>query len=148
MGKVPYRDFFDHHLPARGIYLPYSNGFHSDPMYYFVFGGGLYVCLFVGSRHIYKKRKSDAFPYYMAYFFIYPFITVYYWTHLFIADSLAFLFFSVIFWLLVIETFQNLQVKSLFISCLSSTSYLFFHRLPSSMLPTVLSVDRLFTLKR
>lgn len=55
---------------------------------------------------------------------MYPFISVYYWTHLFIADSLAFLFFSVIFWLLVVETFQK-STHARFVYILSYINFLF-----------------------
>lgn len=125
MGKVPYRDFFDHHLPGAWYLSAVLQWFSFGSYVLFRVWWGIFtfVCLLGVGIYI-KKRKSDAFPYYMAYFFIYPLVTVYYWTHLFIADSLAFLFFSVIFWLLVVETFQK-STSEKFIYILSFINFLF-----------------------
>lgn len=106
--KIPYKDFFDHHLPfawyLSAFLLLFSFGSYVlFRVWWAVFAFGI---LLAGALYI-KKRKPDAFPYYLGFFFLYPFITVYYWTHLFLADSLAFLFFSVLLWVLIVESFSR-----------------------------------------
>ena len=125
MGKVPYRDFFDHHLPGAWYLSAVLQWFSFGSYVLFRIWWGIFSfsCLLGVAIYI-KRGKSDAFPFFMTYFFMYPFITVYYWTHLFIADSLAFLFFSVIFWLLAVETFQRSTAER-FIYILSFINFLF-----------------------
>lgn len=107
-GKVPYREFFDHHLPGAwylsAVFLWFS--FDSFVMFRFVWALFAFAVLFFTGRYI-QSRNKEAFPFFLGYFVLYPFITVYYWTHLFLADSLAFLFFSSIFWILMVESFEK-----------------------------------------
>lgn len=124
-GKLPYKDFFDHHLPFAWYLSAVLQIFSFGSYVLFRIWWALvaFTSLFGVSLYI-KKNKPDLYRYYLAYFFLYPFLTVYYWTHLYIADSLAFLFFSVIFWLLITETFQEIaKTKTLFI--LSFLNFLF-----------------------
>jgi len=125
MGKVPYRDFFDHHLAGAWYLAAILQwfSFGSYVLFRFWWGAFAFLCLLGTARYI-KKRKSSAYPYFLAYFTVYPFITVYYWTHLFLADSLAFLFFSIIFWLLMVETFEK-DTNEKFIYKLSFVNFLF-----------------------
>lgn len=125
MGKVPYRDFFDHHLAGAWYLAAILQWFSFGSYILFRFWWGVFtfLCLLATAMYI-KRRKSDAYPYFLTYFVVYPFITVYYWTHLFIADSLAFLFFSILFWLLMVETFQK-ETSEKFIYKLSCINFLF-----------------------
>ena len=107
-GKVPYRDFFDHHLPGAwylsAMILLFSFG--SFIKFRYFWGIIQFVILYFVSRFVQKKNK-ELFPFYMGFFLLYPFITVYYWTHLFIADGIAFLFFSALFWMMFVESYQK-----------------------------------------
>jgi len=125
MGKVPYRDFFDHHLPGAWYLAAILQWFSFGSYVLFRIWWAIFAfgCLLGVATYI-KKTKPEVYPYYLGYFILYPFITVYYWTHLFIADSLAFLFFSVIFWLLIVQTYQKTSSRK-FIYILSLINFLF-----------------------
>jgi len=107
-GKVPYRDFFDHHLPGAwwisALLLLFSFG--SFVKFRFFWAIVQYLILFFVGRFI-SKRNRELFTFFMGFFLIYPFISVYYWTHLFIADGIAFLFFSALFWMLFAESYET-----------------------------------------
>ena len=107
-GKVPYREFFDHHLPGAwylsALILLFSFG--SFVKFRFLWGVVQFLILFFVGRFI-QKRNKEAFSFYLGFFLIYPIITMYYWTHLFIADGIAFLFFSSILWMLIVESYQK-----------------------------------------
>jgi hypothetical protein len=126
-GKIPYREFFDHHLPfawyLASVFLRFSFGsFIIFRVFWALFQFGL---LFFVGRYI-KKSNKELHKFYLLYFFLYPFITVYYWTHLFIADSLAFLFFSLIFWLLIHETYSlKKNIRILWVISFLSFCFLF-----------------------
>ena len=125
MGKIPYKDYFDHHLPGAWYLSAILQWFSFGSYVLFRIWWAIFAfgCLFGVATYI-KKNKPEAYPFYLGYFIIFPFITVYYWTHLFIADSLAFLFFSVIFWLLIIESFKK-ESKDKIIFLLSFINFLF-----------------------
>ncbi len=107
-GKVPYRDFFDHHLPGAwylsALILLFSFG--SFVKFRFLWGVVQFLILFFVGRFI-QKRNKELFSFYLGFFLIYPIITMYYWTHLFIADGIAFLFFSSLLWMLLVESYQK-----------------------------------------
>ena len=110
MGKIPYKDFFDHHLPFAWYLSAFLQWFSFGSYVLFRIWWAVFAfsCL-LGVAFYIKKHSKEAYPYYLGYFFIYPFVTVYYWTHLFLADSLAFLFFSVLFWVLIIESYKKVS---------------------------------------
>lgn len=107
-GKIPYKQFFDHHLPGAwylsALILLFSFG--SFVRFRFIWAVIQFVTLFFVGRFIQRKSK-ELFPFYIGYFLIYPFMTMYYWTHLFIADGIAFLFFSALFWMLFAQSYQK-----------------------------------------
>jgi len=107
-GKIPYRDFFDHHLPGAwylsALILLFSFG--SFVKFRFLWGVVQFLILFFVGRFI-QKRNKELFSFYLGFFLIYPIITMYYWTHLFIADGIAFLFFSSLLWMLLVESYQK-----------------------------------------
>lgn len=107
-GKVPYREFFDHHLPGAwylsALILLFSFG--SFVKFRLFWGVIQFVVLFFVGRFI-QKRNKEIMPFFLGFFLIYPTITMYYWTHLFIADGIAFLFFSSILWMLIVESYQK-----------------------------------------
>gem|GEM_PF-1020847 len=127
MGKIPYREFFDHHLPFAwyfsAVLLWFSHG--SYVVFRTLWALFAFAGLFLVGRYL-KKTKPDLYPYYLGYFAVHPLITVYYWTHLFLADSLAFLFFSMLFWVLVAETYKkNTSQKVIYILLMLNFAFLF-----------------------
>lgn len=106
-GKVPYRDFFDHHLP--GAWLLSASlllfSFGSFVKFRFLWGIVQFLVLYFVGRFV-QKRNKELHSFYLGFFLLYPFITMYYWTHLFIADGIAFLFFSALFWMLFVESYE------------------------------------------
>ena len=126
-GKVPYRDFFDHHLPGAwymsALLLIFSFG--SFIKFRFFWGIMQFLVLFFVGRFV-QKRNKELFSFYLGFFLIYPFITVYYWTHLFIADGIAFLFFSALFWMLFTESYQTKHsLRTLILLSLCNTAFIF-----------------------
>lgn len=114
-GKVPYRDFFDHHLPGAWYLSAFLLLFSFGSFVKFRFFWGLlsYVILFFVGKFV-EKRNKDLYPFFLGFFFLYPIITMYYWTHLFIADGIAFLFFSALFWMLFAESYaEKHSIKTL-----------------------------------
>ncbi|MFH0773505.1 MAG: hypothetical protein V1922_04305 [bacterium] len=111
-GKVPYREFFDHHLPGgwylSAVLLLFSFG--SFVKFRFLWGIVQFLILFFVGRFI-QKRNNEIYPYFLGFFLIYPILTMYYWTHLFIADGIAFLFFSALFWMLFVESYQKTHTQ-------------------------------------
>jgi hypothetical protein len=107
-GKIPYKDFFDHHLPGAWYISAFLLLFSFGSFVKFRFFWGIiqYAILFFVGKFV-QKRNKEMFSYFLGFFLLYPFITVYYWTHLFIADGIAFLFFSAIFWMLFAESYQE-----------------------------------------
>ncbi|MFH1827248.1 MAG: hypothetical protein ABH812_02305 [bacterium] len=133
-GLKPYVQFFDHHAPLAwylaSFFLIFSfKSFILFRLYYAIF---TFLVLFVLSRWI-KKKFSDLYPYYLGFFFVYPIAGLYYWFHLFLADSLAILFFSVSFWILISKSLNKdrslkpLIISSIFVFLMvfSSLSYIY-----------------------
>ncbi len=106
-GLLPYKDFFDHHLPfaweLSAALLKLS--FNNFVIFRVLWSVLAFVLLAAVGLYI-RNRKPDMYPYYMSFFFLYPFVAVYFWLHLFIADALACLFFSIAFWITVTETWN------------------------------------------
>lgn len=125
--QIPYRDFFDHHLPfawyLSAVLLWFSFGSYVlFRIWWAVFAFGVLL----GAAFYIRKRKPEIFPFYLGYFFIFPLVSVYYWMHLFLADSLAFLFFSVIFWILLVESYEKtVKPRTLYILSLVNFAFLF-----------------------
>lgn len=129
-GKIPYRDFFDHHLPLAwylsSLFLMVSfNSFVIFRLLWSFFSFGLFFKLGL----YLKKKYPDFYPYFLVFIVFYPVLALYFWFHLYLADSLAVLFFSLIFWLLMINTLTGkIEKKILYL-----TSFLTFCLLFSSM---------------
>ncbi len=136
-GRIPYKDFFDHHMPFAWYFaaILLRISFHSYVLFrvwwaLFLFGGLLGLGIY------FKRNRKEIFPYYAIYFLLYPLITVFLWMHLYLSDSLAFYFFSLIFWLLLAETYApEVNKKVLFIS-----SFLVFLLVFSSMTYVYVSI--------
>src|SRR3990167_2615173 len=85
-GLLPYVQFFDHHVP-------------------FAWYLASFFLLFSFKSFILFRLYFAIFTFLI--FFIYPLAGLYYWFHLYLADSLAILFFSVSFWILITQTFSK-----------------------------------------
>lgn len=124
-GKLPYRDFFDHHLPfawyLASFLLRFSFG---SFILYRIWWAILGFVIFLALGLYLKKVNKELFKYYLYFFFLVPFVLVYFWLHLYIADSLAFIFFSVIFWLLINESYQK-KVNQKIIFLLTFLNFIF-----------------------
>lgn len=126
-GKVPYREFFDHHLPGAWYLSAFILLFSSGSFITFRFLWGLvqFLTLYFVGQFIHKRSK-EAYSYFLGFFLLYPFLTVYYWTHLFIADGIAFLFFSALFWMLFVESYQNSSsLKTYILLSLINVAFIF-----------------------
>ncbi len=133
-GGVPYKDFFDHHLPLAwylaAILLRIS--FNSFTLFrFFWMLLNFFTLLFVG-LWIRKNHKSF-YNYYLGFFLLYPLMGIYFWFHLYLADSLAVLFFAIIFWLLLVQTLTKkidwriLLLTSFLNFCLAFSSMTFLY---------------------
>jgi hypothetical protein len=133
-GGVPYKDFFDHHLPLAwylaAILLRISfNSFTLFRFFWMLFN--FFTLLFVG-LWIRKNHKSF-YNYYLGFFLLYPLMGIYFWFHLYLADSLAVLFFASIFWLLLVQTLTKkidwriLLLTSFLNFCLAFSSMTFLY---------------------
>lgn len=128
-GGLPYRDFWDHHLPfawySSAVLLFFSGkSFVVTRLLWAVaqFGGFLLLGRWIRNKH------PDLLKPFGAFFLLYPAASLYFWFHLFLADSLAIFFFSITFWILLAQTFGNKpHGKSLFVS-----SFLVFCMIMSS----------------
>jgi hypothetical protein len=136
-GGIPYRDFFDHHLPLAwylsSILLVFS--FQSYVIFRLLWSIFSFVLLLVLGLYL-KKHYSRFYPFYLIFFAFYPLLAVYFWFHLFLADSLAVLFFSLIFWLLLVQTIE----EKINFRLLLLTSFLTFCLVFSSMTFSYLAI--------
>lgn len=134
-GRLPYRDFFDHHMPLAwylGAFLLIFS-FKSFVIFRYFWAIFQFLVLFLTAIYV-KKQNPRVYKLYLIYFVLFPAISVYYWMHLYIADSLAFLFTSSVVWILFTQTykkvvdFRALIVSSMLVGALlfSSLSFLYF----------------------
>ena len=134
-GLLPYVQFFDHHVPfawyLASFFLIFS--FKSFILFRLYFAIFTFLILFILAKWI-KKKNEDLHLFYLGFFFIYPLAGLYYWFHLYLADSLAILFFSVSFWILITQTFSKNRgdIKPLiassffvFLMCFSSLTFVY-----------------------
>lgn len=134
-GMLPYVHFFDHHVPfawyLASFLLIFS--FKSFILFRLYFAIFTFLILFIIANWI-KKKNKDLYLYFLGFFFIYPMSGLYYWFHLYLADSLAILFFSAAFWILITQTFSKAKenLKPLlassffvFLMCFSSLSFIY-----------------------
>ena len=134
-GMLPYVHFFDHHVPfawyLASFFLIFS--FKSFILFRLYFAIFTFLILFIIANWI-KKKNKDLYLYFLGFFFVYPMAGLYYWFHLYLADSLAILFFSAAFWILITQTFSKTKenLKPLlassffvFLMCFSSLTFIY-----------------------
>lgn len=133
-GGIPYKNFFDHHLPFAwylgAILLKFS--FNSFVLFRFFWAIFVFLSVLILALWI-RKHYREFYSYFIVFFVFYPLLGVYFWFHLYLADSLAILFFSIIFWLLLIQTltkktyFTTILFSSLLTFCLIFSSMTFLY---------------------
>lgn len=108
LGKVPYREFFDHHLPLAWYLSAFilKLSFNSYTVFRFLWALLQFITL-VGLGLWIKKKHREFHHYYLVFLLLYPLITVYYWLHIFLADSLAAFFFCLLFWILLLRSEEH-----------------------------------------
>ncbi len=126
-GGIPYKDFFDHHLPLAWYLAAVLLKISFNSYTYFRFFWMLVnfsTLLFVGLWI--RKNHNSFYRFYLGFFLLYPLMGVYFWFHLYLADSLAVLFFSSIFWLLLVQTLdKKISCKTMFVTSLLSFCLMF-----------------------
>ena len=107
-GKVPYKDFFDHHLPFAWYFgaLILLFSFKSYILFRVIWAAVIFASFVKLGLYI-RQRNRELFPYYLLFTFFYPLVAVYFWLHLFLSDSLVFWLFSLLFWVLITEHLQK-----------------------------------------
>ena len=133
-GGLPYRDFWDHHLPfawysgAALLFLSGKSFVVTRVLWAVLQFGGL---LLLGNWI--RKKHPDLLKPFGAFFLLYPAASLYFWFHLFLADSLAIFLFCIAFWILLAQTFGNkphgksLFVSSVLVHCMIMSSATFLY---------------------
>ncbi len=107
-GKIPYKDFFDHHMPGAwylGAVIMLISG-KSFVLFRILWAVLQILFLFLIGRII-RKDNPELYKYYLFFLITYPLISVYFWTHLFLADSIATLIAAGILWILLNESLKK-----------------------------------------
>ncbi|OGK55735.1 hypothetical protein A3I50_02670 [Candidatus Roizmanbacteria bacterium RIFCSPLOWO2_02_FULL_37_9] len=129
-GKIPYKEFFDHHLPFAwyfaAVLLKFSSG--SYLLFRYLWSVFSFIVLLSTGLWIRKYYRS-IYLYYLIFFAFYPLVSVYFWLHLFLADSLATLFFVLVFWILICQTFDKKISFRIILICSLLTFLLIFSSL-------------------
>lgn len=126
-GKIPYKEFFDHHLPFAwyfaAVLLKFSFGsFILFRLYWAIF---IFVLLAILGLWI-RKNYKNLYPYYLVFFLLHPLVSIYFWLHLYLADNLATLLFIMVFWLLFPQTIEGkINYKVILISSFLTFSLIF-----------------------
>lgn len=107
-GKLPYTEFFDHHMPFAWILgsaiMLFS--FKSFVIFRFLWTAVIFGTLLFTSEHI-RKHYPKMYKTFMLFFVLYPLISVYSWLHVYLADSLSALWVAVALWLLLSTTYAH-----------------------------------------
>lgn len=133
-GRPPYSGFFDHHLPLAwylaAVYLLLS--FKSFILFRFWWTLTTFVGFVLLGRWL-KRNYQEYYRPYLAFIITYPLAAVYFWFHLYLADSLAVFFFSLVFWILMVQTLtkrihmQAILWSSVLTFCLIFSSLTFLY---------------------
>lgn len=133
-GKTPYKEFFDHHMPGNWylatILLLFSGkSFVLFRILWAIFQFGFLI--FIGAKI--KKLSPKLYPFFLGFLLAYPFLSIFFWNHLFLADSLAGLFISGILWLTFASLFEKPKPQTLylislltFLTLFTSLTYVYF----------------------
>lgn len=130
-GGLPYRDFFDHHMPfawylSALLLIPSGEDYVLFRTLWALLQWGMLLGVGI---YIYKTKPS-LLRWHSLFALVYPLVSMYYWTHLFLADSLAFTLLTAIVWILLVESFAVPKPRKFSII---ATSFLTFLLVFSSM---------------
>ncbi len=126
-GQIPYSGIFDHHMPGAWLLsavlqLFSFNSFVLFRFWWAMFAFALLLLLVLWIRKNYK----EFYPYAVFFSILYPLMGVYFWFHLFLADSIAALLFAVIFWILIVQTLtKRFSYKATVVASLLTFSLVF-----------------------
>src|SRR3989344_4646220 len=133
-GFVPFRDFFNHHMPFAWYLGALIMIFTQKSFVAFRLLWSILAFLSLGILGIWIRKNSvKLYKGYLLFFLIYPLLAVYFWLHLYLADSLAALLFSLIFWLLLAQSdSKNINIRlsivtSILTFCLVLTSLTYIY---------------------
>jgi len=125
-GKVPYRDWFQHHQPGAyvlaSLILPFSG--RSFVRFRILLAVAFFLINVGGYLLIKRRLKNVKLAYYLVFLFVTAFAGTYFWGHMLLADTLAaYLFIPGFAFLLTKEAYQKkLNVKDLIF--ISSSTFL------------------------
>lgn len=134
LGKIPYSQFFDHHMPFAWYLASFFLRFSFRSFILFRYYWVIFIFLVLLATGFWIRKKHHSFhPYYLIYMLFYSLASVYHWFHLYLADSLAVLFVSTIFWILIVQTltkktdFKMILITSglTFLLIFSSLTYIY-----------------------
>ncbi|OGK56898.1 hypothetical protein A3J15_00675 [Candidatus Roizmanbacteria bacterium RIFCSPLOWO2_02_FULL_38_10] len=129
-GKIPYSDFFDNHMPFAWYLSALVIKLSTSSYVFFRFLWSMLQLLSLTILGFWIKTKNQRlYKYYLGFLTIYPLTTIYFWLHLYLADSLAALLFSLIFWILLTLTFNHKADKKILYVCSFLTFCLVFSSL-------------------
>ncbi len=122
-GKVPYKNFFDHHMPGAwylsSILLFFSGkSFVLFRILWAIFQFGFLIII----GKVIKNLSKQIYNYFLLFLLAYPFVSIFFWTHLYLADSLASLLIAGVLWILFSISFE----RKLPLKLALTTSFLIF----------------------
>ncbi|GIW62434.1 MAG: hypothetical protein KatS3mg090_0260 [Patescibacteria group bacterium] len=135
-GKVAYKEFFDHHMPFAWVLsaLIMILSHNSLLLFKFVWALLQFVFLwFMVGKIIEKYADKNLYKLYKYFVIIYPIVTMYFWLHLFLADSIASLLAAATIWLLVTFSLKqkvdkkDIYITGIFISFIVLTSLTYIY---------------------
>src|SRR3989344_999681 len=146
-GKIPYREFFDHHVPFAWYIAALILKIHASSFVVFglIWGALSFISLAAVGIWVRKHAKTH-YRAFLLFLLMYPLLAVYFWLHLFLADSLAALLFSIIVWfLLVLSYSKKITVKIMLLTSLL-TFFLIFSSLTYIYVGMMLYVWQIYLL--
>jgi hypothetical protein len=106
-GGLPYRDFWDHHLPGAWFGAAFLLFFSGGSFVLFRVLWALFAWAILVLTGLSMGKNHPLRAYFRAFLLLYPMAALYFWFHLFLADSVAVLFFSVAFWLIAAQWVEH-----------------------------------------
>lgn len=126
-GNIPYTEIFDHHMPGAWLLAAFLQLFSFGSFVLLRFWWALFAfASFLGLLLWVRKNYKEFFPYVAFSAILYPLMSVYFWFHLFLGDSVAALFFAITFWILIVQTFtKRISYKATLLAGLLTAGIIF-----------------------
>ncbi|MFO0703163.1 MAG: hypothetical protein U0525_00345 [Patescibacteria group bacterium] len=138
-GLLPYKDYFDHHMPFAwylgSLLLFISKG--NFIIFRILWGVLQYLLYLMLGLWIFRNHKKFAL-WYFVYLLVVPAFNEYFWLHLFLGDALAAIFFTVSMIMIFLETLERSNSKLIWIVAPLSVTLLIFSSLSFLYLGIVL----------